>query len=117
MTLIEYDTDLAKTLRAQFPGAHVIQGDAFDLENTLGTHYTRPYVATVSGIPLLNYAPPVRLALLESMFARMEPGAPVIQFTYGLTSPILPSARIAVKRAAFVPWNLPPAHVWVYRKR
>jgi phosphatidylethanolamine/phosphatidyl-N-methylethanolamine N-methyltransferase len=117
MTLVEYDPELAQKLKEQFRGMLVIQGDAFALDKTLGAHFTRPYIATISGIPLLNYTPEVRLALLNSMFDKMEPGAPVIQFTYGLHSPISPSAGIVVERTAFVLWNIPPAHVWVYRRR
>ena len=117
LTLIEYDPDLAKLLAAQFPGVTVIRGDAFDLEASLGTRAAQPYAAIVSGIPLLNYQPEKRRALLDASFARMEPGAPVIQFSYGFHSPVSPSSDISVTRAAFVLKNFPPARVWVYRKR
>ncbi len=117
LILIEYDSELARLLAEQFARVQIINGDAFDLEKTLGKRFPEPFIATVSGIPLLNYPSAKRRALLDAAFARMRPGAPVIQFTYGLHSPVSPSADITVTRAAFVPMNFPPAHVWVYRKR
>lgn len=117
LTLIEYDPELARSLAAQFAGVHVITGDAFDLERALGKHFTQPFAATVSGIPLLNYPPAKRRALLDAAFERMGPGAPVIQFSYGLHSPVSPSADITATLAAVVWKNLPSARVWVYRKR
>ena len=117
LTVIEFDPDLAKSIAAQFKGVRVISGDAFDLEKTLGKHVSHPFAAVISGIPLLNYVPAKRRALVEAAFERMAPGAPFIQFTYGFHSPISRSAGISVSLAAFVWKNLPPARVWVYRKR
>ena len=45
----------------------------------------------------------------------MAPGAPFIQFTYGLKSPLAGMAGSA-ERSRPVLLNLPPAHVWVYRE-
>ena len=116
LTLIEYDPDLAKLLAAEFAGVRVIKGDAFDLEASLGSAH-QPYIAVVSGIPLLNYSVATRRTLLDSMFDRMAPGGPVIQFSYGFHSPISPASDIRVTKTAFVWKNVPPARVWVYRKR
>ncbi len=102
LTVIESDSELAKSITAQFARVHVINGDAFDLERVLGKHYTEPFAATISGIPLLNHQPARRRALLDAAFERMAPGAPFIQFSYGLHSPVLPSAGITVNMSAFV---------------
>lgn len=117
LTLIEYDSALVSSIAAQFPGIHVIHGDAFDLKNVLVNHFSQPFIATVSGIPLLSYQPAVRRKLLNSVFEWMQPGAPIIQFSYGLHSPVSSSDDISVSLAARVWKNFPPAHVWVYRKR
>ena len=117
LTVIEYNTELANAIAAQFGGVHVINGDAFDLETALGRRYSQPFIAVVSGIPLLNYPPAKRRALLDGALERAAPGAPFIQFSYGLHSPISRSGDITVSMAAFVWKNLPPARVWVYRKR
>lgn len=114
LTLVEYEEDFAKLLRARFPGVAVIRGDAFNLSRTLGD--TAPFAAIVSGLPLLNFPPEKRAELLAQIFARLAPGAPFIQFSYGLKPPVPAPEGASVTRAAFIPFNLPPARVWVYRK-
>ena len=46
----------------------------------------------------------------------LAPGAPLVQFSYGMHAPVVPPAGHAVTRAALVWANLPPARVWVYRQ-
>jgi phosphatidylethanolamine/phosphatidyl-N-methylethanolamine N-methyltransferase len=53
---------------------------------------------------------------MDQVFARLAPGAPFVQFSYGLRAPVSPPAGVTVTRAAFVLRNVPPARVWVYRK-
>jgi len=48
---------------------------------------------------------------------RLQPGAPFIQFSYRLRSPVPPPAGVTVVQAAFILLNVPPARVWVYRRR
>jgi phosphatidylethanolamine/phosphatidyl-N-methylethanolamine N-methyltransferase len=110
---IEYDPALASLMRARFSGVHVIQGDAFDLERSLGTR--DPFVAVVSSLPLLYFPLARREALIATVFARLAPAAPFIQFTYGFRASVRPPAGATAIRAAVVLLNLPPAQVWVYR--
>jgi len=117
LTVIEYDAVLAKSFAAKFAGVRVINGDAFDLAKALDGHALQPFAAAVSGIPLLNYPPEKRRALLGAVFERMTPGAPFIQFSYGLHPPVPSSNGVSVKLAAFVWRNLPPARVWIYRRQ
>lgn len=116
LTLIEYDPMLAKSLAADFSGARVICADAFDLAKALQDQASEPFIAAVSGIPLLNFPRPMRDRLLHSVFERLAPGAPFIQFSYGLRPPIESTAETSAKRAATIWMNLPPARVWVYRR-
>jgi phosphatidylethanolamine/phosphatidyl-N-methylethanolamine N-methyltransferase len=114
LTLVEYDQRFAALLRQRFPGVRIVRGDAFDLARTLGA--TAPFQAIVSGLPLLNFPSSARAQLLDQIFARLAPGAPFIQFSYGLKPPVPAPQGARVQRAAFIPFNLPPARVWVYRK-
>jgi phosphatidylethanolamine/phosphatidyl-N-methylethanolamine N-methyltransferase len=116
LTLLEYDCDLARHLKARFPEVQVIQGDAFDLTHSLGPRHAAPFGAIVSGLPLLNHPPVRRRAFMEGVAARLMPGAPFIQFSYGATPPVPPLPGQNVSRAATVLANIPPAKVWVYRK-
>lgn len=115
ITAIEYDPDFAARVKNRCPGVTVIHGDAFNLAETLGHANGTPYAAIISGIPLLNWPMRARRALIEDAFRRLSPGAPFVQFSYGLTPPVPESADFTVRRAAVVWANIPPARVWVYR--
>ncbi len=114
LTSIEYDAGFAALVAKRFPGLRVICGDAFDLDRTLGP--PTPLAAVVSSLPLINFPNETRLALLDNVFARLAPGAPFVQFSYRLRPPVAPPPGIALRRAAVIWLNLPPARVWVYRR-
>jgi len=117
LTLLEYDEELARHLAARFPRLHVITGDAFDIDRILGTRYSSPFGAIISGIPLLNHPVARRRAYVEGLTRRLMPKAPLIQFSYGAHAPVVPPPGCSVTRVAVVWANLPPARVWVYRTK
>jgi phosphatidylethanolamine/phosphatidyl-N-methylethanolamine N-methyltransferase len=117
LTTIEYDSDFATMVAARYPGVHVINGDAFDLEKTLGARSKEKFAAVLSSMPLVNFPMAMRRALIGDIFRRLQPGAPFIQFSYRLGSPVPPPGDASVTRAAFILLNVPPARVWVYRRR
>lgn len=123
LVLVEYDPAFCKLLAQRFPGAHIIQGDAYRLRATLAGILSAPAAAVVSSLPLLTKPDAQRLALLADAFGLMRPEAPFIQFTYGIGSPIPRKKAHVVAMPAFnaetsppVLLNLPPARVWVYRR-
>jgi phosphatidylethanolamine/phosphatidyl-N-methylethanolamine N-methyltransferase len=116
LTVIEYDCEFAAAIAARFQGVHVIQGDAFDLSRTLGARNSELFAGIVSGLPLLNFPTARRQAYVEAVVERLAPGAPFVQFSYGMHAPVVPPANHSVVCAARVWANIPPARVWVYRK-
>lgn len=114
LTAVEYDGNFATALKARFPAMTVIEGDAFDLDRTLG--HRQPYAAILSGLPLLNFPLAQRARLIEGVVARLMPGAGFIQFSYGLHAPVAPPDGHYVTKAAFALINVPPARVWVYQR-
>jgi len=72
--------------------------------------------ASRAGLPLLNFPVALRHSYMAGLIARLEPGAPVIQFSYGTQAPVSAPPGCVVSRAALVWANIPPARVWVYRK-
>jgi phosphatidylethanolamine/phosphatidyl-N-methylethanolamine N-methyltransferase len=114
---IEYNPDFCIHLADRFPGAAVVEGDAYDLDRTLPAHQSGPFSAVVSSLPLLTRPLPIRQALIEQALDRMAPGKPLIQFSYSLLPPVKPVAgRFSVKHSRWVLKNLPPARVWLYRR-
>jgi phosphatidylethanolamine/phosphatidyl-N-methylethanolamine N-methyltransferase len=113
---IEADPDLAKLMRERFPDLRIVEADAFDLDRSLPSEESGPLAAAVSGLPLLNFPPVKRRALIAAALARMLPGRPFVQFSYGFTAPVPADREIGVEQAGLVLANLPPARVWVYRR-
>lgn len=116
LVLVEFDPGFCALLRERYPQATVIQGDAYNLDQTL-SEWKEPAAAMVSGLPLVTKPMLVRLKLMRDAFLKMEAGAPFIQFTYSVTPPIPKSLPGIHTQASERIWmNLPPARVWVYRK-
>ncbi len=114
---VEYSTDFVDHLRRQYPGVTVIQGDAFDLDSTLGTHAGKTFDCVISGVPLLNFSLDQRLHYIENLLCRIPAGRPVMQLTYGPLSPI-PAGKgdYVVEHFDFVFRNIPPTQLWTYRR-
>ena len=104
-------------LRRNFPGVNVIEGDAFDLDSTLGEDAPKRFDSVVSGVPLLNFPVQKRVAYIEDLLDRIPEGRPIIQLTYGPKSPVPPGlGDYSVKHFDFVIRNIPPTQLWVYRR-
>ena len=117
LVLIEFNPEFCQLLKRRFPKATIIQGDAYDLKETLGDILREPAAATVSSLPLFTKPMDQRLDLLEAAQEVMHPNAPFIQFTYAVVPPIPARSQAYRARASNRIWrNLPPARVWVYNK-
>jgi phosphatidylethanolamine/phosphatidyl-N-methylethanolamine N-methyltransferase len=117
MMLVEFNPHFCRLLRARYPEATVVQGDAYALKRLLGGLLCEPAAAVVSGLPLFSKPLKFRLRLLAEAFALLAPGAPFVQFTYAVVPPIPSSYAGARAQASERIWfNLPPARVWIYRK-
>jgi phosphatidylethanolamine/phosphatidyl-N-methylethanolamine N-methyltransferase len=117
LVAIEYSTDFYAHLLKLYPGVHFINGDAFDLDRTLGVLKGQTFDSVVSGIPLLNFPMQARVALLESLLDRLPAGRPVVQISYGPVSPIIARPeRYHIQHFDFIVRNIPPAQLWIYRR-
>lgn len=114
---IEYSTDFYQHLTRTIAGVNFINGDAFDLDRTLGRWKDRTFDAVISAIPMLSFPMEQRIALLEDLLDRMAPGRPVVQITYSPVSPIdARPDRFQIRHLDFVVRNIPPAQLWVYSR-
>jgi phosphatidylethanolamine/phosphatidyl-N-methylethanolamine N-methyltransferase len=111
---IEADATFARLLRARFPRLEVVEGDATDARRLerLG-----PFNAIISSLPLLNFPNHERVALVRGLLRLLPPGAPFVQYSYGVKPPLPRSADLKVTLAAKVWRNLPPARIWVFETR
>jgi phosphatidylethanolamine/phosphatidyl-N-methylethanolamine N-methyltransferase len=117
LVLIEYSPEFCQLLKRRFPKATIIQGDAYDLKETLSGILKETAAATVSSLPLFTKPMDQRLDLLEAAQGMMHPNAPFIQFTYAVVPPIPARSQAYKAKASNRIWrNLPPARVWIYNK-
>ncbi|MBS9477256.1 class I SAM-dependent methyltransferase [Ancylobacter radicis] len=122
LVLIEYNPEFCALLRARFPRATVIEGDAYNMARTLaGNADSLPAgkaVAVVSSLPLFTRPVEERYSLLDQAFGLSHERAPFIQFTYAVVSPMpLAPSRFDAHVSPRIWANLPPARVWVYRSQ
>jgi phosphatidylethanolamine/phosphatidyl-N-methylethanolamine N-methyltransferase len=119
LILVEYDGAFCRLLRQRFPRVQVLQADAYALTRSLAGVLDEPAAAMVSSLPLLNKPDAQRVALLEEAFQLMAPHGSFVQFTYGMRSPVPRAAALEFEADVSPPvWlNLPPARVWVYRRK
>ena len=114
---VEYSPDFVRHLRRLYPDINVIEGDAFNLDATLGDKSGLTFDSVISGVPLLNFPVAQRIAYIESLLDRIPKGRPVVQLTYGPLSPIPPGrGDYTVEHFHFVIRNIPPTQLWIYRR-
>ncbi|HZH08953.1 MAG TPA: phospholipid methyltransferase [Microvirga sp.] len=117
LILVEFNPEFCQLLKRRFPKATIVQGDAYDLKETLSGILKEPAAATVSSLPLVTKPMDQRLDLLEAAQALMHANAPFIQFTYAVVPPIPARSQAYKAKASNRIWrNFPPARVWVYSK-
>ena len=118
LVLVEFNPGFCRILQNRYPDATLVQGDAYSLRRLLETLLIQPASAVVSGLPLVTKPIRERWRLVRDAFDLMVPGAPFVQFTYSVASPLPKRLGGFTAEASERIWlNLPPARVWVYRKR
>jgi len=117
LVLVEFNPAFCRILQKRYPEATLVQGDAYSMRRLLETLLVQPASAVVSGLPLVTKPIRERWRLIRDAFDLMVPGAPFVQFTYSVASPLPKRLGGFTAEASKRIWmNLPPARVWVYRK-
>jgi len=117
LVLVEFNPAFCRILRARYPEATLVQGDAYSLRRLLETLLIQPAAAVVSSLPLVTKPIRQRLRLVRDAFDLMVPGAPFVQFTYSMASPVPKrNGGFSAEASERIWMNLPPARVWVYRR-
>ena len=120
LLVIERDEGLFALLVHHMPQLNILQADALELDNVLESVGVARVNALVSSLPFLVMPGAVRDGIQEQMARVIGDSGIIVQFTYGPKSPILPAQQrrlgLVGKRVKIVVTNVPPAHVWVYRK-
>jgi phosphatidylethanolamine/phosphatidyl-N-methylethanolamine N-methyltransferase len=113
---VEYSDAFVSLLQDRHPQIRILQGDAFNLVGALADGGKTRFDTIISGIPLLNFPPEKRVDYVQSMLDRMAPGRPLVQITYGPLCPAPNIPGVRAHRADVVFRNLPPSHIWTFRR-
>ena len=116
LTLFEMSADFTAHLRANLPGVTVINAPAQTAPSTVPAGVNR----VISGLPLLSMPPALRESIVRAAFDILEPGGLYVQFSYGskpaLSAEQLERLGLTVGPGQRVWLNLPPAHVFHFRR-
>jgi len=120
LVVIERDERLHTLISLQFPHLNILRADAIELDTVLAEIGVKKVNAIVSSLPFLVMPKFVREAIQEKMAQVIGEDGVIIQFTYGPKSPIsiqqMRKHHLYGKRLKLIVANVPPAHVWIYRK-
>jgi phosphatidylethanolamine/phosphatidyl-N-methylethanolamine N-methyltransferase len=119
LVAIEHNPTLAKHLRKRFPRAHIITGDAWQLDELLRSQPVAiPSVgAVISSLPLLNFPKEQAEALAAKIRLILDPRGRWVQYTYQIGKDRSRGSDEFRLLASQIVWlNLPPARVSVYQK-
>lgn len=120
LVAVELDPGLAGVLQRRFPQIRVVVGNAGDLSRILRAEGVGRISTVVSCLPLVSLPSSLVRQIVTESFAMLVPDGRLVQFTYGLTSPIplrhFRPLRLEGRRTRRVWQNVPPASVWTYRR-
>lgn len=117
LVVVERDEALHALLRQRFPELRILRGDAARLVTLLRPLGIAGASAIVSSLPLLSMPKRLRHRIVDQSFALLGERGSLVQFTYGVASP-LADREFGVKGEvrARVWRNFPPAAVWRFRR-
>jgi len=119
LVAIEKNPTLAKLLRKRFRHAHIITGDAWDLDQLLAEmpQPVEAVGAVISSLPLLNFPKKQADALAQKIRSILEPRGRWVQYSYQIVKDRSRGADHFKLLASKIVWfNLPPARVNVFQK-
>ncbi|NOU96444.1 phospholipid methyltransferase [Paenibacillus sp. LMG 31456] len=114
--LFEKEPVLRKQLARQYPEYHC-HPDASNIQEALSTEGIEQLDAIISGLPFFNFPEELRMRLMDEIVASLKPDGLFVAFQYSLQMKQLLSQYFHIEQIKVVPFNLPPAFVYVCRKR
>ncbi|PQP81429.1 phospholipid methyltransferase [Paenibacillus sp. PCH8] len=114
--LFEMDETMRTNLRTTYPnfscypdGAHLVE--------CMKQEKIQQLDCIFSGLPFFNFEPALRDTLVDQVYKALKPGGLFIAFQYSLQMKKILSERFIIEKIQLVPFNIPPAFVYVCRKK
>lgn len=119
--LFEKDADMRRRLADRYPG-FTCAANAACLLDVVGGGGSEGegegrLDCVLSGLPFFNFTQELRDRILGQVEQALKPGGLFVAFQYSLQMRGQLSRRFEIERIGFTPLNVPPAFVYVCRKR
>ena len=116
---LEMSPRLADLLRARFPRAHIITGDALNLDKVIRkqVRHVDAVGAVISSLPLRNFKPEDASLVAQKIYSVLRPGGVWVQFSYHLATKEHKGDSSFNQISSDIVWrNFPPARICVYQR-
>jgi len=114
--LFEQDYAMRSRLEREYP-QYACYPDAAELTSAARGEGIAQLDCVISGLPFFNFPQAIRDRLLEQIVTALKPGGQFVAFQYSLQMRPQLARLFEIEQIEFVPFNLPPAFVYVCRKR
>jgi phospholipid N-methyltransferase len=114
--LFETDPYMQSKLAKQYP-TFVCYRDSCDLQYVMHKEQIEQLDCIISGLPFFNFPQATRDKLLEQIIASLKDKGLFIAFQYSQQMKMQLSEHFDIEEIKFVPMNIPPAFVYVCRKK
>jgi Phospholipid N-methyltransferase len=114
--LFETDSYMRKDLSRQYPD-FLCYTDACELQSAMHNERIEQLDCIISGLPFAAFPQAMRDKLMEQIKISLKDNGLFIAFQYSLQMKKQLSTHFDIEKIQFVPLNLPPAFVYVCRKK
>lgn len=114
--LFEKDPYMRKELEQQYP-EFSSYSDCHNLQLNVRREAIEQLDCIISGLPFANFSQAMRDKLMEQILISLKDDGLFIAFQYSLQMRAQLSQYFEIKKITFVPLNVPPAFVYVCRKK
>ncbi|PYI56558.1 class I SAM-dependent methyltransferase [Paenibacillus flagellatus] len=116
LLVFEKDPSLRGILQERFP-AYSFHPDAGKLGLAMRSEGVERLDCVLSGLPFFNFPQALRDRLMNEVESALKPGGLFVAFQYSQQMRKQLAERFDIERVHFVPFNIPPAFVYVCRKK
>lgn len=114
--LFEKEDSLRSGLAERYPGMGCYS-NACQIRSAIREEGIVQLDAIISGLPFFNFPQDIRDEIIHEIMGSLKPGGLFVAFQYSLQMKQQLSAYFEIETIQFVPFNLPPAFVYICRKR
>ncbi|MBT2770649.1 methyltransferase domain-containing protein [Halomonas sp. ISL-60] len=114
--LFEMDGTMRNNLQAAYPNFSCYP-NAAHLVESMKQEGLQQLDCIFSGLPFFNFEPELRNTLVDQIYKALKPGGLFIAFQYSLQMKKTLSEHFMIEKVDLVPLNIPPAFVYVCRKK